>query len=347
MTILRNALTSLPAFGKTYRPHAKAPKLEIVSRVPSLGRAAPPVLFIHGTWHAAWCWSEHFLDYFAANGFAAYALSLRGHGASEGHGRLRFVRVRDFVQDIASVAASLPAAPVLVGHSMGGFLVQKFLEEREAPVAVLMASAPPTGVWPMFARLVRDHPIDVIKSNLKFSLWPIISDPDRARRMLFSSAMPSEEVSRFHRLLQDDSVFGYLDSLMFDLVATERVSSPVLVMGAGDDVMVTAKEIELDRKRLWRQADCVRGSGARHDAGLRLADRRRQDHFRTRRAVPGASRGRRTARRRSGLVELVRLSSGGLTRRRHREELRQRPVPNSTIVRANYDQCSRLSAWLF
>jgi pimeloyl-ACP methyl ester carboxylesterase len=244
MTILRNALTSLPAFGKTYRPHAKAPKLEIVSRVPSLARAAPPVLFIHGTWHAAWCWSEHFLDYFAANGFAAYALSLRGHGASEGHGRLRFVRVRDFVQDIASVAASLPAAPVLVGHSMGGFLVQKFLEEREAPAAVLMASAPPTGVWPMFARLVRDHPIDVIKSNLKFSLWPIISDPDRARRMLFSSAMPSEEVSRFHRLLQDDSVFGYLDSLMFDLVATERVSSPVLVMGAGDDVMVTAKEID-------------------------------------------------------------------------------------------------------
>ncbi len=244
MTTLRNALTSLPAFGKIYRPHAKALKLEVVSKVPALRRAAPPVLFVHGTWHAAWCWNEHFLDYFAANGFAAYALSLRGHGASEGHGQLRLVRARDFVEDIARVAAALPAAPILVGHSMGGFLVQKFLERRDAPAAVLLASVPPTGAWPMFARLVRKHPIDVIKANLKFSLWPIISDPDRARRMLFSSAMPSEEASRLHQLLQDDSVFGYLDSLVLDLVATERISSPVLVMGAGDDVVVTAKEID-------------------------------------------------------------------------------------------------------
>jgi pimeloyl-ACP methyl ester carboxylesterase len=154
------------------------------------------------------------------------------------------VRVRDFVQDLAQVAAALPAPPVLVGHSMGGFVVQKYLEEHEAPAAVLLASVPPSGELPIMLRLVRDRPIDVLKANLKLSLWPIISDPRKAHSLLFSTRMPLAEAARFHRLLQDDSVLGFLDCLMFDLVRTKRVSSPILVMGADDDVLVAAKEVE-------------------------------------------------------------------------------------------------------
>lgn len=30
-----------------------------------------PLLFIHGAWHAAWCWDDHFLDFFADWGFRA------------------------------------------------------------------------------------------------------------------------------------------------------------------------------------------------------------------------------------------------------------------------------------
>ena len=42
-------------------------------------RLRPPLLFLHGSAHAAWCWAEHFLPHFAAAGYDAYALSLRGH----------------------------------------------------------------------------------------------------------------------------------------------------------------------------------------------------------------------------------------------------------------------------
>ncbi|MBC7517162.1 MAG: alpha/beta hydrolase [Alkalinema sp. FL-bin-369] len=42
-----------------------------------------PIFFVHGAWHAAWC-RENFLPYFANHGYAAYAVSLRGHGTSEG-----------------------------------------------------------------------------------------------------------------------------------------------------------------------------------------------------------------------------------------------------------------------
>ena len=32
---------------------------------------ARTLLFVHGAWHGAWCWAEHFLDFFAAQGYAA------------------------------------------------------------------------------------------------------------------------------------------------------------------------------------------------------------------------------------------------------------------------------------
>lgn len=53
---------------------------ELISKTPTLPAHATPLLFIHGAFHGAWCWDEHFLDYFAQHGFSAYSLSLRGHG---------------------------------------------------------------------------------------------------------------------------------------------------------------------------------------------------------------------------------------------------------------------------
>jgi pimeloyl-ACP methyl ester carboxylesterase len=41
-----------------------------------------PLLFVHGAGLSAWCWDEHFLDFFADNGYRAVAPSLRGHGGS-------------------------------------------------------------------------------------------------------------------------------------------------------------------------------------------------------------------------------------------------------------------------
>ena len=54
--------------------------LEIVKQE-AVGDGHPtPILFVHGMWHAAWCWEEFFLPYFAQHGYESYALSLRGHG---------------------------------------------------------------------------------------------------------------------------------------------------------------------------------------------------------------------------------------------------------------------------
>lgn len=45
----------------------------------------------------------------------------------------------EYVADMAEVVSRLPTAPVLVGDSLGGMVVRKYLESRHVPAAVLMA----------------------------------------------------------------------------------------------------------------------------------------------------------------------------------------------------------------
>ena len=125
---------------------ARFGELEVLCRTPA-GTARPtPLLFVHGAYTAAWCWDENFLPWFAEQGYAAYAVSLSGHGGSRGRAYLDSFSIADYVADVADVVAQLPAPPVLIGHSMGGMVVQKFLERQSAPGVVLMSSVPPQGL---------------------------------------------------------------------------------------------------------------------------------------------------------------------------------------------------------
>src|ERR1700722_1941644 len=72
-----------------------------------------PLLFVHGAWHAAWCWDEHFLSFFADKGYRALALSFRGHGNSPTDKPLRTCSVADYLEDLSSVAHTLPTPPVV------------------------------------------------------------------------------------------------------------------------------------------------------------------------------------------------------------------------------------------
>ena len=93
---------------------ARFGELEVLCRTPA-GTARPtPLLFVHGAYTAAWCWDENFLPWFAEQGYAAYAVSLSGHGGSRGRAYLDSFSIADYVADVADVVAQLPAPPVLI-----------------------------------------------------------------------------------------------------------------------------------------------------------------------------------------------------------------------------------------
>src|SRR5258706_2794785 len=140
-------------------------RLEVRSRLPA--RAAgksdgngrkPPLLFVHGGYCDAWCWEPYFLPFFAERGYAAHALSLRGHGTSGGIESLFVAGLDDYVADVERVAATLPSPPVLIGHSMGAAIIERLMATRPVRAAALLSPVPPTGLLPMAARLAAEQP---------------------------------------------------------------------------------------------------------------------------------------------------------------------------------------------
>ncbi len=224
-----------------------------------------PLLFVHGAWHAAWCWEENFLEYFASKGYRALAVSLRGHGKSTTPKPLRNCSLADYVDDVESVVESLPARPVLVGHSMGGFVVQKYLESRDAPAGVLVASAPQRGTLGFTVRLVRRHPWLIAKSSITGDSLLPVGTPDLARELLFSERTSEADVTRYAARLNAESSRIGLDTMLF-LPRPKRVITPLLVVGAACDRVVLLKEVHATARAYRTEAEIFPEMG--HDMML-------------------------------------------------------------------------------
>lgn len=202
-----------------------------------------PLLFVHGAWHAAWCWDEHFLDFFADKGYRVVAPSLRGHGNSPADKTFRALSIADYVDDVATVAADLPTPPVVIGHSMGGFIVQKYLESHAAPAGVLMASAPPRGYLGSGIRWLRRHPWHFVKLSITGRSLAFVNTPELTRERFFSAQTPEAVVTACAARLQEESARSGVDGLVA-LPRPRRIRTPLLVLGALEDhAAVTAAEV--------------------------------------------------------------------------------------------------------
>ena len=216
-------------------------KLETITRAPKTQTHKNPLLFIHGMWHGAWCWDETFLSYFTEQGFHVSALSLRGHAGSEG--KIWGSTIADYVSDVTRVADQFDTPPVLIGHSMGGFLTQKYLETHHAPAAVLLASNPHFGLWPTFFRMTAQRPLAVLKVLGQLRLRPIVETPEAARWALFSKAMPEEQVLKYHSMMNDESFRMFMDLLGLNLANPKKVRTPLLILGAENDNAISPDQV--------------------------------------------------------------------------------------------------------
>jgi len=227
--------------------------LEIISSEPKSNLKSIPILFVHGMFQGAWAWAENFLPYFSRHGYATHALSLRGHGKSEGKADIRWVRLRDYVEDVAQVVQSFQTTPILLGHSMGGMIVQKYLETHLSPAAVLLASGPPSGLLPSSLSLAKRHPIVFLKIMLSLSPRAMVGTPDLYRELFFSDTLPDNRLMEYFGRLSEESYRVTLDMMGLDLPHPKRIKTPILVIGAAHDQSVLPKEYEATAKHYHTQ----------------------------------------------------------------------------------------------
>lgn len=215
--------------------------LELITALPAKDTGKPPLLFVHGAFAGAWMWAERFLPWFAARGYRASAVSLRGHGQSFGREHIDHHSIRDYVDDVAVAVAAVGqasgAAPVLLGHSMGGFVVQKLLERQPARAAVLMCSVPPQGLLAASFHLVFNNPTLFVDFNRLLGGNEIA--PDAVRAALFAHPLSDEVVAGYSRRMAIESQRAIWDMSMFNLVALHAVHrTPLMVLGTEQDQLI-------------------------------------------------------------------------------------------------------------
>ncbi|MGB3323898.1 MAG: alpha/beta fold hydrolase [Mycolicibacterium fortuitum] len=218
--------------------------LEVIDKGAVTAERPVPLLFVHGMMHATWCWDEHFLDFFANKGYRVVALSLRGHGESTPK-PLRGCSIADFVDDVDLVASKLPIRPVVIGHSMGGMVVQKYLEEHAAPAAVLVASVPPSGAGTTFLRLTKRHPVRAMRTLLTTRASCVLAGtPAVARENFFSELTPDADVVRHTARLDEEYLARLLlPLLLLKLPKPQRITVPMLVLGGERDALFTPRQV--------------------------------------------------------------------------------------------------------
>ena len=184
------------------------------------------------------------MPFFARCGYPCYALSLRGHGASYGHERLAWHSLDDYVDDLNHVVQGMERPPILIGHSMGGLVVQKYLrhavtEGIKIPAIALLTSVPPQGLLPMawWVSLTRPWLLQEIywvqTGLVQFSNHREIC------AALFSRALPQATAYEYLARTQAESQRALLEMSIWEpFFFAATTAPPTLVLGAEHDALV-------------------------------------------------------------------------------------------------------------
>jgi pimeloyl-ACP methyl ester carboxylesterase len=203
------------------------------------------ILFVHGMWGGAWIW-DRYLEYFSRLGYHCYALNLRGRPGSRPVADLGKVSIRDYVEDARTIATAL-GNPILVGHSMGGLLVQKLAEILEPPAAVVIAPVPPQGIfaitsWPLLLATVR-HSLQIFLGR------SIAHGKGEAIKLMFNRLPPQEQEQVLARSVPESGRLAFDIGIRGLPVDASKVRCPFLVIGAGEDNITPPKaERKIARK---------------------------------------------------------------------------------------------------
>ncbi|MGH6715859.1 MAG: alpha/beta fold hydrolase [Bradyrhizobium sp.] len=147
-----------------------------------------PLVFLHGIGGAARGWRRQ-LDAFSDR-YRAVAWDMPGYGGSAPLANVSIAALADALQDFLQQIGATRTAPILVGHSIGGMIVQQWLAKHPASAAaVVLAQTSPAfgnsgGDWQKRFLETRLGPLD--RGETLASLAPTLvgelvgDDPDAA-----------------------------------------------------------------------------------------------------------------------------------------------------------------------
>ncbi len=222
---------------------------------------APPLIFLHGVGGAARAWRAQ-LEAFGGR-WRAMAWDMPGYGGSR---PLPEVTIASLAQALADFLAALDVRrPVLVGHSIGGMIVQELLAMvPEAARAVVLAQTSPAfgrpdGEWQREFIAARLGPLD--RGETMASLAPklvaeLVGDgADQSGMALARECMAAVPEASYRAMMKALIGFDRREAL-------PRISLPCLVLAGEKDTNAPAQMMARMAERIPGAAYvCLPGAG--------------------------------------------------------------------------------------
>ncbi len=201
------------------------------------------ILFIHGMCVNSEYW-EHWIEYFQNRGFTCFApawplrdqpvANLRASHPDKQLGTLTLKDIRNFYENYIQ---QMSETPLLIGHSMGGLLVQLLLNRGFGIGAVAIHSAPPQGVislkwsflksiFPMISIIKRNTPF--IMSFKQFQYSNVNTLPLNQQRELYE------------KYIVPESPKIPLGSITYGRIDFKKTHPPLLLTAGGMDNIIPA-----------------------------------------------------------------------------------------------------------
>lgn len=205
-----------------------------------LEKLRPSILMIHGAGQSSLTWEYQVDELKKQSKFNLIILDLPGHGKSEGSGLSSIREYSGFIKDFTDTLGLENL--ILVGHSMGGGIVQVFTIDY--PDTVYACVLVGTG-----ARLrVAKETLEAVKNNYE-AYYKIA--PTRA----FASSSPEELKKRFVegiiRTPQSVLPQDFIACDEFDIMnEVEKIKVPTLIISATEDILTPVRYGEYLHNRI-------------------------------------------------------------------------------------------------
>lgn len=215
------------------------------------------VVFITGAFVSNSCWDE-WKTYFASSGYNCYAPAhphkegaadalRRQHPASP----IADNSLEDVTQEYANFIQSLPDKPIVIGHSFGGLIVQKLLQQDLAVAGVAIHSVPAQGVLTLKWSFLRSvTPALGLFSSLKKTYLMSF----RHWQYTFTNGMAlAEQQASYEQLVLPESKKMARGALMkAGRIDFARQHVPLLFMAGSEDHIIPASLNHSNYKRYAR-----------------------------------------------------------------------------------------------
>ena len=203
------------------------------------------VLFVTGCFvsHSGW---DRWKDHFESRGYTTIAPPWPFKDASPAELRKRqpdrdiaSIRLAQLTEHFATLIKALPERPILIGHSMGGLLVQLLVNRNLAAAGIAIHSVPPQGILTFKGSFYRATwgPLGIFSNPSKSFLMSF-----RQWQFAFTNGMTTDQ----QRKSYDESVIPESKLISRDaLTKAAKVDFtkphvPLLIMSGSDDNIMPA-----------------------------------------------------------------------------------------------------------